>query len=99
MSFQVPDSTLIEDEYNYDYDDIWDEYPDEDEAVIVPTSDIKRINFAKYGKKISNESVINDDKTSNTKDVLNSLPDAIYCDLVTTLDAKCIQEWSIIANL
>ena len=45
MSFQVPDSTLIEDEYNYDYDDIWDEYPDEDGAAIVPTSDIKRINF------------------------------------------------------
>ena len=94
MSFQVPDSTVIEDEYEYNYDDIWDEYPEEYEDI--QTSDIKRINFSKYGKKFSNESVKNDETT--TKDVISALPDSIYCDIVTTLSAKCIQEWSIIAD-
>ena len=81
-------------EYQYsDYSDIWgdypeeesfwEEYPDEEESLPSSFNNIQRINFAKYGRQ---------NRSSDTKDeVTSSLPDNIYCDLVTTLSDKCIQ--------
>ena len=88
ITFQVPDNS--ETEYLYDYSDIWAEYDDTDdddtnEETIPRIVEEQRINFAKYGKR-SNETTNED-----TKEVTDTLPDSIYCDLVTTLSAKCIQ--------
>jgi len=73
---------------NYDdyYADFWegeyDEYADYEENA---KSFIKpRIDFGKYGKK---EKQIGKDNS----DTLDSLPDNIYCDLVKTLNSKCIK--------
>ena len=88
FAFQVPDYSETE-EYLYDYSEIWGEYDDTDddtnEETIPRIVDEQRINFAKYGKR-SNETT-----QADTKEVTDSLPDNIYCDLVTTLSAKCIQ--------
>ena len=43
---------------------------------------MKRINFEKYGNKSNNKEA--------GQDTIDSLPDNIYCDLVTTLNEKCI---------
>ena len=48
-----------------------------------------RINFAKYGRHNASE-----DAAAGAGAVSAALPDNIYCDLVTTLSAKCIQERS-----
>jgi hypothetical protein len=83
ISAQVPD------EYeDGDYTDIWGDYYDnEDDNVAVTQASVTyqrpRINFAKYAKKQSND--------SQAKEVSSSLPDNIYCDLVSTLSDKCIQ--------
>ena len=83
ISAQVPD------EYeDGDYTDIWGDYYDnEDDNVAVTQASVTyqrpRINFAKYAKKQSNDSQANE--------VSSSLPDNIYCDLVSTLSDKCIQ--------
>jgi hypothetical protein len=79
----------VPDEYEYgDYTDIWGDYYDnEDDNVAVTQASVTyqrpRINFAKYAKKQSND--------SQAKEVSSSLPDNIYCDLVSTLSDKCIQ--------
>jgi hypothetical protein len=79
----------VPDEYeDGDYTDIWGDYYDnEDDNVAVTQASVTyqrpRINFAKYAKKQSND--------SQAKEVSSSLPDNIYCDLVSTLSDKCIQ--------
>ena len=50
-----------------------------------------RINFAKYGRHNASEDAA---AGAGAGAVSAALPDNIYCDLVTTLSAKCIQERS-----
>ena len=50
------------------------------------SSPITRIDFHKYGRKISD--VLNSEKSAS---VVEGLPKNIYCDLVQTLNTKCIQ--------
>jgi len=86
---QVPETEEYEEEY-YDYSNIWDEYPEYDETKeTVPTSITtkQRINFSKYAPNASSNETID----TKAKDVTDRLPENIYCDLVTTLSAKCIQ--------
>merc|ERR1711892_996369 len=68
-----------------DYDDnydFWtgeyDEYSDENEVI----STKERIDFNKYGKK--------SEKKKEALEAVDDLPDNIYCDLVTTLNEKCV---------
>ena len=70
-----------ETEYFDDNDDFWDFYPDDRN---VTEMDIPRIDFAKLGQV----------STSKSQQIVksSSLPDTIYCDLVTTLPTKCLQE-------
>ena len=76
------DDTTDNAAYEYEEYDFWsdeyDEYPEDNEIV----KTVQRINFLKYGNKSSNK-----EAALNTVD---SLPDNIYCDLVTTLNEKCI---------
>jgi len=71
-------TTATEDD---DYD-FWageyDEYSDYYETSIVH----ERINFRKYGRKRND---------SDNEDILDDIPDNIYCDLVETLNEKCIE--------
>jgi len=68
-------------DYDEDYDFWSDEY-NEYEEVNEIVSTAQRINFNKYGNKsMSKEAAL---------DTVDSLPDSIYCDLVTTLNEKCI---------
>ena len=83
IQFQTPIGN--DDKNNYDDEeyDFWggeyDEYPEETEEIATP---VKRINFEKYGNKSNNKEA--------GQDTIDSLPDNIYCDLVTTLNEKCI---------
>ena len=86
------------DEYEYyDYSAIWSDYPDQDQETgdsdasdaVTPTQ--TRINFAKYGRHNASEDAA---AGAGAGAVSAALPDNIYCDLVTTLSAKCIQERS-----
>jgi len=74
--------------YEYDYEDIWggeyDEYADYEENK--KSFEKPRIDFKKYGKK---EKQVGE-KTDHS-DTLGGLPDNIYCDLVKTLNEKCIK--------
>jgi len=63
-----------DDDYNF-WSGEYDEYSEENEIVATK----KRIDFEKYGVK-------NKDK----EEVEDSLPRNIYCDLVTTLNEKCV---------
>jgi len=71
-----------------DYEDFWageyDEYADYEETA--DKVEKQRINFKKYGKKDDK-----DGEASEHSDTLDSLPDNIYCDLVVTLNSKCIK--------
>eukprot|EP00092_Neocalanus_flemingeri_P006120 GFUD01006591.1.p1 GENE.GFUD01006591.1~~GFUD01006591.1.p1 ORF type:complete len:999 (+),score=194.12 GFUD01006591.1:266-3262(+) len=67
------------------YDDAYDFWADEyneyeEDTEIITTAE--RINFNKYGNKSVNN--------KEALDTVASLPDNIYCDLVTTLNEKCI---------
>ena len=68
-----------------DYYDFWaDEYDDYEEFDDNPI--IKaRINFEKYGRKSGA------DLSKDGKKIVDGLPKNIYCDLVQTLNKKCIQ--------
>ena len=71
------------DEDDYDYN-IWeDEYDDsEEETVETPPRAVERINFRKYGNKTK--------KKEEGTSIVDKLPQNIYCDLVKTLNEKCI---------
>ena len=85
----MPDSevesatTITEEEDDY-YDDFWageyDEYRDV-AAVVAPP---ERINFRKYGRRAGNSSGGGGGGAAD-------LPRGVYCDLVTTLNSKCVQ--------
>ena len=76
----------------YDFASIWGEdyYSDdaEGQSENVPTVE-ERINFAKYGRKVINATEA--EASDDTKDHIDDLPDNIYCDLINTLNEKCIQ--------
>ena len=69
----------------YDYDYIWEDYEydnaNSDEALNTASSDISRIDFAKYGIK-----------NRNINDITESLPRSIFCNLVESLTEKCGQQ-------
>merc|ERR1712088_645117 len=76
-----PLTNSTDEDYDDEYYDIWEGEYDDDydyEARVVTK---QRIDFAKYGKKREEE------KKEETTD---SLPSDIYCDLVNTLNQKCI---------
>ena len=77
----------------YDFASIWGEdyYSDDDDdgqSENIPTVE-ERINFAKYGRKVINAT--ENEASDDTKDHIDDLPDNIYCDLINTLNEKCIQ--------
>ena len=81
----------VPEQYEYDYSEIWGDYPEEsiwedypDQDEVSPSFKEQRINFAKYG-------VTEERNENDTKEVVSSVPDNIYCDLVTTLTDKCVQ--------
>jgi len=67
-----------------DIENFWEgeynEYPEEDEEVVTI---VQRINFDKYSSQIN--------KSNEGTDTLDKIPDRIYCDLVNTLNEKCLQ--------
>ena len=69
-----------------EYYDFWggeyDEYSDV--AEIVQTK--PRIDFKKYGRTETN----NNDTEEDESDISDSLPRNVYCDLVNTLNSKCV---------
>ena len=81
-------SEISNDDDDDDYEDFWageyDEYADYEETA--DKVEKQRINFKKYGKKDDK-----DGEASEHSDTLDSLPDNIYCDLVVTLNSKCIK--------
>jgi hypothetical protein len=67
------------------YDSLWEDY-DYDETVKVQADAARsqvRIDFGKYGPKKAGDKRAEDEKVE--------LPDDIYCDLVNTLNDKCLQ--------
>ncbi len=67
------------------YDSLWEDY-DYDETVKVQADAARsqvRIDFGKYGPKKAGDKRAEDEKVQ--------LPDDIYCDLVNTLNDKCLQ--------
>ena len=76
---ETTDNTTYDDE-EYDFwGGDYDEYPEEIEEI---STTVKRINFEKYGNKSVNKEA--------ALDTIDGLPDNIYCDLVTTLNEKCV---------
>ena len=77
----------------YDYSSIWGEdyYSDDvndGKSENIPTIE-ERINFAKYGRKVINAT--ENEASDDTKEHIDDLPANIYCDLINTLNEKCIQ--------
>ena len=87
LPLTVNQSSKVSDDDD-DYEDFWageyDEYADYEKTA--DKVEKQRINFKKYGKKDDK-----DGKASEHSDTLDSLPDNIYCDLVVTLNSKCIK--------
>ena len=81
-------SSEVSNDDDDDYEDFWageyDEYADYEKNA--DKVEKQRINFKKYGKKDDK-----DGEASEHSDTLDSLPDNIYCDLVVTLNSKCIK--------
>ena len=82
LDSEVESATAITEEEDDYYDDFWageyDEYRDV-AAVVAPP---ERINFRKYGRRAGN---------STGGGGAADLPRGVYCDLVTTLNSKCVQ--------
>lgn len=74
---ELPISVTDEEYYDDDYDFWADEYSDITPIVYKPKD---RINFKKYGKKSKDYS----------EEEPSDLPKKVYCDLVTTLNSKCV---------
>jgi len=83
----------IPEDDTYDYSSIWGEdyYSDDvndGKSENIPTIE-ERINFAKYGRKVINAT--ENEASDDTKEHIDDLPANIYCDLINTLNEKCIQ--------
>ena len=72
-------------EEDYDYGIWYGDYDEYDGFDYMGTTDPSgnRINFKKYSKK--------ENKTADYQDTIDSLPAKIYCDLVNTLNSKCLE--------
>ena len=70
-----------EDDY---YDDFWAGEYDEYRDVAAVAAPPERINFRKYGRRAGNS-------TGGGGGGAGDLPRGVYCDLVTTLNSKCVQ--------
>ena len=70
-------STYYDDDYDF-WAGEYDEYSEQNDII----STKERIEFHKYGKKSENK--------EEALEAADSLPDNIYCDLVTTLNEKCV---------
>ena len=81
MTYQT-ESTITEEDPFYEEYDFWagdyDEYAD-----TAPIVYKQRINFDKYGCN-------NGDEEDTASDITDDLPRNVYCDLVTTLNSKCV---------
>jgi len=74
----VENAAYYDDDYDF-WADEYNEYDQYDHEIITTA---QRINFNKYGNKAVNK--------EEALDTVDSLPDNIYCDLVTTLNEKCV---------
>ena len=81
MNFQVTNGTESYDDYDNFWSGEYNEYPEDEDDEIVTT--VERINFIKYSEQKN--------KSEEAEDTLEKIPDNIYCDLVNTLNEKCIQ--------
>ena len=70
------------DSYDDDDFDFWAEEYDEYKDVTPVLYETERIDFKKYGRRNRTKSA--------TSDVADDLPRNVYCDLVTTLNSKCV---------
>ena len=68
---------MMGDDYDF-WGGEYDEYSQETEIIATE----ERINFNKYGEKNGNK--------DTALETVDGLPDNIYCDLVTTLNEKCV---------
>merc|ERR1719234_811248 len=82
-----PLTNSTDEEYD-EYYDIWEGEYDEDYDYEARVVQKQRIDFAKYGKKREEEEEEKDKEEE--EGTTNSLPPDIYCDLVNTLNQKCI---------
>ena len=74
----------IEDVEAYDESyDFWGEEYDEYKDVTPVLYETERIDFKRYGRRQNSSK-------SAASDVANDLPRNVYCDLVTTLNSKCV---------
>ena len=71
-------NTTEDDEYDF-WGGEYAEYPEDDEIITT----VEGINFEKYSEQKKG--------INGSEDILEEIPDNIYCDLVTTLNEKCIQ--------
>ena len=75
--------TINDGDAAYDeYYDFWGEEYDEYKDVTPVLYETERIDFKRYGRQNSSKSV--------ASDVADDLPSNVYCDLVTTLNSKCV---------
>ena len=72
-----------EDDY---YDDFWAGEYDEYRDVAAVAAPPERINFRKYGRRAGNST-----GGGGGGGGAGDLPRGVYCDLVTTLNSKCVQ--------
>ena len=70
------------DSYDDDDFDFWAEEYDEYKDVTPVLYETERIDFKKYGRRNRTKSA--------ASDVADDLPRNVYCDLVTTLNSKCV---------
>ena len=78
-SSNTNNDAVDDDDYDF-WADEYDDYAEFDQNAIVK----ERIDFEKYGRK---KVLLSEDK----KNVVDGLPKNIYCDLVQTLNKKCVQ--------
>jgi len=77
---EIINETAVYDEYENFWEGEYNEYPEEDEKVVTK---VERINFEKYSSQRN--------RSNAGEDTLDKIPDNIYCDLVNTLNEKCLQ--------
>ena len=70
------------DDYDNEYYDFWGEEYDEYKDVTPVLYESERIDFQRYGRQNKTKSA--------ASDVVDDLPRNVYCDLVTTLNSKCV---------
>ena len=73
-------ATNISEDYEFDFwSGEYDEYAEVSEKEI----EVERIDFDKYSEQVKKE--------EDNEDILDKIPDNIYCDLVETLNEKCVE--------